>query len=191
MQESMRVISRKLSEEVIRMESSKLPKKGKHLRYYLLGFADAEGCFNISLKKQKTARFGWVLDPVFHVTQHESSRLVLESFKKTLNCGRIIKKPGQEHVLQFIVDNRRQLVEKVLPFFDKLVVKERDYRIFRDIVLALESKDHSDLHRFKKLVEKAFEMNLGGKQRRYSLNEVVKDLERQDPQRPYVGHSRE
>jgi Cft2 family RNA processing exonuclease len=159
------------------MESSKLPKKGKYLKYYLLGFADAEGCFNISLKKQKTARFGWVLDPVFHVNQHESNRLVLESFKKTLNCGRIIRKPGQEYILQFVVDNRRQLVEKVLPFFDKLVVKEQDYKVFRDIVLALENKDHSDLHKFKGLVKKAFTMNLGGKQRRYSLEEVMKDLE--------------
>lgn len=171
------------------MESSKLPQKGKYLKYYLLGFADAEGCFSVSLEKQKTARFGWVLDPVFHVTQHESNHIVLESFKKTLNCGRIIQKPGQKKILQFIVDNRRQLVEKVLPFFDKLVVKERDYKIFKDIVLALENKDHSDLHKFKRLVKKAFRINMEGKQRRYSLDEVLKDLEKQDPQRPYVGHS--
>jgi hypothetical protein len=173
------------------MEFSKLPKKGKYMKYYLLGFSDAEGCFNISLKKQKTARFGWVLDPVFHVTQHESNRTVLEAFKKALNCGRIIKKPGQEKTLQFMVDNRRQLVENVLPFFDKLVVKERDYRIFREIVMALENKDHGNLSKFKRLVKKAFRMNLKGKQRRYSLDEVIKDLERQDPQRPYVGRLKE
>jgi len=173
------------------MEFSRLPKKGRYLRYYLLGFADAEGCFSVSLKKQKTARFGWVLDPVFHVTQHESNRIILESFKKTLNCGRIIKKPGQKKTLQFIVDNRRQLVEKVLPFFDKLIVKEQDYKTFREIVLALENKEHSDLHKFKRLVKKAFKMNMEGKQGRYSLDEVLRDLEGQDPQRPYVGHSRE
>lgn len=172
------------------MEFSKLPKKGRDLQYYLLGFADAEGCFNVSLKKQKTARFDWVLDPVFHITQHKSNRMILEVFKKTLNCGRIIDKPGQKDTLQFMVDNRRQLVEKVLPFFDKLVVKHLDYKIFREIVLALENKDHSNLDKFKKLVKKAFKMNMEGKQRRHSLNEIIRDLEKQDPQRPYVGRSR-
>ena len=93
--------------------------------------------------------------------------------------------------MQFIVDNRRQLVEKVLPFFDKLIVKEQDYKTFREIVLALENKEHSDLHKFKRLVKKAFKMNMEGKQGRYSLDEVLRDLEGQDPQRPYVGHSRE
>jgi len=181
-----------LSEYAKIVELSKLPRKKKELMYYLVGFADAEGCFNISLKSLKTARFNWVLDPVFHVTQHESNRPILELLKAVLKCGRVIEKPGQKGTLQFMVDNRKQLIEKIIPFFDRypLIVKGRDYEIFREIVTALENKEHSDIKRFEKLVERAFKMNLEGKQRRYKLSEVLKDLERQDPQRLYARHSK-
>jgi len=168
----------------------KLLAKRERLKWYLTGFTDAEGCFSISLKRQETARFGWVLDPVFHVTQHKSNRKILEVYKNTLKCGRLIEKPGQKDTYQYIVENRRQLAEKVIPYFEKLAVKESDYKIFSEIVTALENKDHSDLNKFKKLVKKAFMMNQEGKQRRRSLKEVLSDLDKQDPQRPYVGHNK-
>ena len=104
-------------------------KKTKYMRYYLLGFADAEGCFSISLKKEKTARFGWALDPLFQVTQRKESRHILELFKKELRCGRIIQKSGQPDLYVYLVDNRRQLVESVIPFFEKfnLLGKTNDF----------------------------------------------------------------
>ena len=155
-----------------------LPRRRKELMYYLSGFADGESCFNISLKRQKTARFGWVLDPVFHVTQHRDNRIVLEIFKRILLCGRIIEKHGQKGTLQFMVDNRRQLIEKVIPFFERypLIVKRTDFIIFKEIVVGLEAKKHSNIDEFKKLLKRAFEMNQSGKQRRYKLDEVLTDL---------------
>lgn len=87
----------------------KLLAKRKRLHWYLTGFADAEGCFSVAIKKQKDARFGWVLDPLFQVTQHKEGAGVLELFQKTLNCGRVIKKPGSEDQKVFVVDNRRQI----------------------------------------------------------------------------------
>jgi hypothetical protein len=160
-------------------EVSSLPKKRRELRYYLAGFADAEGCFSVSLKKQEGTRFGWVLDPVFHVTQHEQGRNVLELFVREMGCGRIIPKPGQPQVLQFYVDNRRQLKEKILPFFRQyqLLVKGKDFRLFAEIVEALERKEHADIGKFKELVRKAFEMNLEGKQRHHELEDVMRELE--------------
>lgn len=155
-----------------------LPRKRKELMYYLSGFTDGEGCFNISLKRQKTARFGWVLDPVFHVTQHIDNRIILEMFKRMLLCGRIIEKHGQKDTLQFMVDNRRQLMEKIIPFFERypLIAKRKDFELFKEIVEGLEAKKHSDLNEFKKLLKKAFEMNQSGKQRRYKLEDVLNDL---------------
>ena len=160
---------------------SKLMRKGKRLRLYLLGFIDAEGCFSVSLKKQKDARFGWVLDPLFQVTQHKNYRIILELMKKEFSCGRIIEKPGQKDLLVFLVDNRRQLKEKVMPFFEKnpLVVKSEDFRLFKEIVEGLENKMHSDKETFKVLIRKAFNMNLRGKQRRHDLKEVLEDLDKQ------------
>ncbi len=156
------------------VELSKLPHKQKYLNYYLVGFADAEGCFNVSLKKEPTTKFGWALDPVFHVTQHKDHSNILYLFQKTLKCGRVVTKSGQENLMQFMVDNRRQLTEKIIPFFDKhkLMVKDKDFELFKQIIQGLESKLHSNEETFKGLIKKAFEMNYNGKQRRYSLEEV-------------------
>jgi len=112
-------------------------RKGKMLRYYLLGFIDAEGCFSVSLKKQETTRFGWVLDPIFQVTQHKDHGEILELIKSEMSCGRVIPKPGQEDCLIFVVDNRRQLIEKVLPFFEKYkpIAKKKDFSIFKPVSL--------------------------------------------------------
>ena len=89
-------------------ELSKLFKKKKYAAFYIQGFVDAEGCFSVSLKKQKTTRFGWVLDPVFQVSQHKENMLVLELLKRELSCGRITPKPGQKETMLYTVDNRRQ-----------------------------------------------------------------------------------
>lgn len=159
--------------------------KTKYLRYYLLGFADAEGCFSISLKKEKTTRFGWALDPLFQITQHKKSREILETFKKELRCGRIIEKPGQKDLSLYLVDNRRQLVEKIIPFFEKYkpIVKYADFEKFREIIAGLENKMHRERDSFIELIRKCYKMNLEGKQRRYKLEEVLNNLKPQNPQR--------
>ena len=174
-----------LTEHADVVDPDRLPARGKYLRYYLLGMADGEGCFTISIKKQASARFGWVLDPIFHVTQHRDHRAVLELFRRELRCGKIIVKHGQPETLQYVVQNRREIREKVLPFFHryKPIVKTEEFRKFAEIVEALEAGQHHDLNRFKVLLATAYTMNYEGKQRRRPLFELVDDLEAQTPQR--------
>lgn len=188
-------ISRKLlaHKEVSNMEqriARKLLSKKRNLSWYLLGFADAEGCFSVALKRQKGTRFGVVLDPLFQVTQHKNNRIILEKFLDVLSCGRIIEKPGQKDLLVYLVDNRRQLKEKVINFFERYppIAKMHDFRIFREIVLAMENKEHHTISGFKRLVKLAFEMNLAGKQRRRKLEDIMNELEQAAPQRLYVEH---
>ncbi|MEM2166931.1 MAG: LAGLIDADG family homing endonuclease, partial [Candidatus Bathyarchaeia archaeon] len=51
------------------IDPKRLPARRKYLYYYIVGLVDGEGCFSISIKRQDDTRFGWVIDPVFHVTQ--------------------------------------------------------------------------------------------------------------------------
>ena len=152
--------------------------RGTYRRYYLVGFADAEGCFSVALKKEPSTRFGWALDPLFQVTQHKSNMEILKMFKQELSCGRIIEKPGQPNLAVFIVDNRRQLVEKVIPFFEKykLLGKRKDFELFKEIVQGLEKKMHYKKDTFIELIKKAFKMNLNGKQRHYKLEEIIREI---------------
>jgi hypothetical protein len=106
-------------------------------------------------------------------------------FKRELNCGRIIEKPGQPDVMLYLVDNRRQLVEKVIPFFEKqgLLAKDADFQKFKEVITGLENKVHHKKETFIGLIKKCYKMNLEGKQRRYKLEEIIEDIEARNPQR--------
>ena len=129
--------------------------------YYLTGFMDGESCFCIALKNQKTAKVKWVLDPIFHVTQNEINKKILYDLQKLFNCGIVIKKYGQPQTMQFVVQNRKELVEKIIPFFRKysLITKQKDFEIFAEVVEALDKHKHSEINEFKKLLKKVFKMN--------------------------------
>ncbi len=160
------------------IDPRRLPSRRKYLNYYIVGLVDGEGCFSISIKKQDSARFGWVIDPVFHVTQSAEKRIVLEILKRTFSCGRIIPKPGQEDTtLQYIVDARKSLVEKIIPFFrkHKPIIKWSEFERFAEIVEGLERKEHKSAEGFRRLLEKAYQLS---SDRKYSLSDIVSEIER-------------
>ena len=146
--------------------------------YYLLGFTDGEGCFHISIKKQKSAKMKWVLDPIFHVTQHKNSVEILYHFQKLLGCGTVKKKYGQPDTMLFSVESRRELVDKVIPFFKKYkpIVKRKSFEIFSEVVESLDNHGHGNVEEFKRLLEKVFTMNGDGKFRRYKLQDILNSL---------------
>ena len=160
------------------IDPKRLPSRLKYLHYYIVGLVDGEGCFSISLKRQEDTRFGWVIDPVFHVTQSSKHREVLEILRRVFKCGRIIPKPGQEETtLQYTVDARRHLAEKIVPFFKKHkpIIKWREFKFFADIVEALERGEHRDAEKFKELVKKVYEMS---DKRKHQLREILSYINR-------------
>ena len=159
---------------------SLLPRRGKYLRYYLLGIVDGEGFFSISIKRQEDTRFGWVIDPVFKVTQHKRNRIVLELFKRVFNCGRIIEKSGQEDILEFVIDNRRHLIEKVIPFFTKYkpIIKRDEFLLFARVVKALEEGKHREAESLKELITMLYNYS---NNRSYTLEYILNEISlRQD-----------
>ena len=145
---------------------------------YVMGFIDAEASFSVSVKIQKDTAYGVRIDPVFSIAQQE--RRPLELIRSIISAGRIIRKPGQEHLWLLIIDNISELSNKLIPFLDEnselLLVKERPYRIFRRIVAALSRKEHRKAERLKELVKLAYELSkLNPKaKRRKNLDQVLK-----------------
>jgi hypothetical protein len=146
--------------------------------HYLLGIVDGEGCFCISVKKQNSSKMKWVLDPIFHITQHSQHKEILYHFQKLLGCGIVIKKYGQKDTMQYLIQSRRELVDKLIPFFKKykLIIKRKDFEIFAEVVDALDKHYHGNVLNFKKILPKVFLMNRGGKYRKYTLNEILNSL---------------
>ena len=152
--------------------------KEKSLHYYLSGFVDGEGSFSVAIIKHPMQKLGWMINPCFQVYQHEKHRDILELFQHVFKTGSIYRKSGIHPVLNFSIDSRRNLIEKIIPFFDKypLVVKGETYQIFRSIVMAMERKEHITVDGFKRIVDLAYSMNQQGKGRKNTKEFIFSTL---------------
>lgn len=154
-------------------------KKRKYLFNYLAGFVEGEGCFSVSIKPHKQMKFGWVVDPMFSIYQHKNNRKILEIFQNELHSGYIVNKQGTPDVLVYIVDNRKTIEEKIIPFFDKyqlLGTKWQDFLLFKKIIFLMGEKKHLEKEGLIEIVNLAFQMNQQGKDRKFSAKQIISDL---------------
>ena len=154
-------------------------KKRKDLFNYFAGFVEGEGCFSVSIKKFDQMKYGWVIDPMFSIYQHKNNRNILELFKKEFQCGYIVSKKGKPEILVYVIDNRRTLEEKIIPFFDKyglLGTKWNDFLIFKKIIFLMSQKKHLEKEGLIEIVNLAFQMNQQGKGRKYSAEQIISSL---------------
>jgi hypothetical protein len=79
-------------------------------------------------------------------------------------------------VLTYAVEGLTRLDERIVPFFDhhRLVVKDRDFQLFAEIIRSMRRKEHLDSEGFERLVRIAYSMNEYGKQRARSLDEILR-----------------
>jgi hypothetical protein len=149
-----------------------LPKE--NLKYFLAGFVDGEGSFNVSFAKPLGTRSQWTILTKFQIYQHQNHREVLELFQGILNVGRIDKKSGSD-VLSLTVEGRKNLIEKVIPFFRTypLATKAEAFRKFDIIIEMMQRKEHKTWEGFEKLVLLAHSMNAEGRFRLYSAEYIL------------------
>jgi hypothetical protein len=160
-------------------QQERLPQKERELKYYLAGFMDGEASFNVSFKPHPAMKLGWVVDPAFQVYQHRNNVAILELISRVLHCGTLRRKSPTSDVMVLVVDNRRTLMEKIVPFFTSYRLisnKQKDFEKFREVLLLMEKKAHLDLQGFVKIVEIATSMNAQGKQRTYSKEFICSNV---------------
>ena len=161
------------------VDQQERPSIDENLKWFLAGFIDGEGSVCVSIKKHKNGKFGYLIDPEFFIYQHKDRRDILELAKRMFGTGRIYPKPGNADVLVFAIDSRRSLLERVIPFLDKYMPfssKSEDYRRFKEITMALEGKQHWTKEGMIGIVQKAYKMNIHGKQRKRSQREVIDSI---------------
>lgn len=149
--------------------------KGKNLRYFLAGFIDGEGSFNISFAYFSELRSKIKVNPKFQVYQHQDHREMLEIVKDTFKIGRIDKKWGS-NVLAFTVDGVQNNREKIVPFFEKypLATKQEDFEKFKKILDILANKEwYLRKDTLLEIIDIAYSMNKNGKQRKYPKQQCI------------------
>ena len=95
--------------------------------YYLAGFADGEGSFNLSFRKRKDYSMPWKISLCFNVSQKD--KVILTLFKRHLKCGTLRSRP--DGVWYYEVNNFTAIQENVIPFFRRFgflsAKKKRDF----------------------------------------------------------------
>ena len=146
--------------------------KGKERNWFIAGFVDGEGSFNISFAHHPTE--GIIFNPKFQVYQHKDHQEILWLIRDVLRCGRIDKKWGTD-VRTLSVEGRRTLLEKIIPFFKKytLVTKRYPFDVFTAVIEMMERGEHHTFDGYVKIVNLVYDMNQHGKSRQISKDEIL------------------
>jgi hypothetical protein len=143
--------------------------------YYLAGFADSEGSFNVSFRPRKDYLLPWKISLCFNISQKD--RVILALFKRHLKCGTLRSRP--DGVWYYEVNNLTSIVQNVIPFFKRFnflsAKKKKDFSKFVKITRMITEKKHLSKEGILEIVRIRRDMNEGGK-RKYSEEEIRKRL---------------
>jgi hypothetical protein len=143
--------------------------------YYLAGFSDGEGSFNVSFRPRPDYSIPWKVSLSFNVSQKD--RVILALFKRHLGCGTLRGRP--DGVWYYEVTNLNAIVENVIPFFERFpflsAKKKRDFAKFKQIVALMQRGAHLTRNGIREILEIRERMNDGGK-RRYAHVDILASL---------------
>ncbi len=139
---------------------------------WIVGFVDGEGCFSVSIFRNRTYRLGWQCQPAFVVVQGERSVHVLHELKTFFGCGGVyINRRHDNHkedLWRYDVRHPRDLSTVIIPFFEAnplRTAKLEDFIKFSAIV---------------RMVEKGFHRNAEGLR---SIAKIVETMNHRKPSR--------
>ena len=161
-----RGLSEKLSVaflDVVRVERPlhKLPKTIEP--EWFAGFTSAEGCFTIKISESQTHSLGYKIQLVFLITQHSRDSDLIKLFIIYLECGYVYK---NRETSGFYVTKFKDIVEKIIPFFQKYKirgVKALDFSNWCLVADMMKQKKHLTAEGLEKIKQIKAGMNSGRK----------------------------
>ena len=148
----------------------------KEVGWYLAGFTDGEGSFNISFRVRSDYSFPWKVSLCFNISQRDP--VILSQFKRHLECGTMRQR--QDGVWYYEVNNLNAILENVIPFFKhfgfRSAKKKRDFGKFVKLAEIMRQGRHLTAGGIKEILDIRRDMNDGGK-RKYLDDEVIGRVE--------------
>lgn len=116
---------------------------------YVVGLVDGEGSFNVRVNPDKNRRAKVELK--FSLKLRYQDKQVLDELQRFFDCGRVYiqrdKRENHSLCYKFEVQNKREIIERIIPFFEKNIPKtesrKRDFEIFKKIT-KLSQKENID-----------------------------------------------
>ena len=117
--------------------------------WWIVGFVDGEGCFGVSVVRNRTCRLGWQVQPEFSVSQGERSLWVLEQLKQFFACGTVLRNGRndnhREAMYRFSVRRTADLRGVIVPFFEShplRTAKADEFQRFVSVLRVMEERRH-------------------------------------------------
>ena len=134
---------------------------------WIVGFTDGEGCFCISINKNKTTKLGWQVMPEFVITQGEKSLQSLKLIKNYFKCGRIfINRRNDNHkedIHRYCVRSLIDLEERIIPFFEEnqlKTYKKHSFEVWKKAVMLMRQKKlHLNINGIVRLAKMSAKIN--------------------------------
>ena len=125
---------------------------------YVVGLVDGEGSFYVRLNTDLRRRNKVELK--FSVKLRHQDKEILEKIEQFFDCGKIYfqkdNRPNHTDCYRFEVNKKKDIIEKIIPFFDKnspkIQSRKRDFEIFRSIA-ELSQKEVPDMDTIRNLKE--------------------------------------
>ena len=152
---------------------------------WVVGFVDGEGCFTVSIFRQRSASVGWQVQPEFVVVQSAHSVRVLEELQCYFGCGRVgiyVRKDNHRWPLaRWAVRSRRELTERIVPFFETnplRTAKAGEFIRFARVLELMEARRHLSVSGLSEIAHIVQQMNFRKPSRFLESSEAI----RQPPQ---------
>lgn len=128
---------------------------------WVSGFVAGDGGFSIYVKPAKDYVLGKKVYCRFHIAQHSKDIELMKLFIKFFGCGSVNKRSNTLRC-DYIVQDTLNLMEKILPHFDKyplLNLKQEDFKCFKECMAIIKSKQHLTKEGLDKIKSLNLEMN--------------------------------
>lgn len=158
------------------LDVKKIPPR---IGYYLAGFADGEGSFNVTFRRRRDYKIPWKVTLCFNVSQRD--KVILALFKRHLKCGTLRQR--KDGVWYYEVSNFNAILENVIPFFERFrflsAKKKRDFAKFKKIAEIIKEGRHTTEEGIREILALRRKMNEGGAGRRkYTDEEILREFSR-------------
>lgn len=156
------------------------------LGWYLAGFADGEGSFNVStVNRYKDFRTGWKIVLTFNISQRDHT--ILRLFRETLRCGTL--RDRGDGVGYYDVRRLIDIRDVVIPFFERFPLrsasKQHQFEIFREIARLIEQKAHLTRDGMEQILTLRHSVQVA-RRRKYTLEQILASFRDRNPQRLYA-----
>lgn len=126
---------------------------------WIVGFVDGEGCFHVSINRNKKMSLGWQVLPEFRVVQHQKDEQVLHKIKNYFGFGNVVINHGDRK--EFRVRGSQNL-DKIINFFKDNELKTNklnDFNFFCEIVYLMKEQQHLKMEGILEISKIASKMN--------------------------------